>query len=45
MQSVALDQERSPVAKLIYSFLASLDGYIADDADGFEWAVPDEEVR
>ena len=32
------------MAKLIYSFLASLDGYIADDAGGFEWAVPDEEV-
>lgn len=30
--------------KLIYSFLASLDGYIADEAGGFEWAVPDEEV-
>lgn len=26
------------------SFLASLDGYVADDAGGFEWAVPDEEV-
>jgi len=32
------------VAKLIYSFLASLDGYIADDAGRFEWAAPDEEV-
>lgn len=32
------------MSKLIYSFLASLDGYIADDAGGFEWAVPDEEV-
>jgi dihydrofolate reductase len=32
------------MAKLIYSFLASLDGYIADDAGSFEWAVPDEEV-
>ena len=31
--------------KLIYAFLASLDGYIADDAGGFEWAVPDEEVH
>ena len=30
--------------KLIYSFLASLDGYIADDAGRFEWAAPDEEV-
>lgn len=32
------------MSKLIYSFLASLDGYVADDAGGFEWAVPDEEV-
>ena len=32
------------VSKLIYSFFASLDGYIADETGGFEWAVPDEEV-
>ena len=32
------------MAKLIYAFLASLDGYIADDAGGFEWAFPGEEV-
>lgn len=32
------------MSKLIYSFLASLDGYIADDTGGFGWAVPDEEV-
>lgn len=32
------------MAKLIYSFLASLDGYIADATGSFEWAVPDEEV-
>jgi dihydrofolate reductase len=32
------------MAKLIYSFLASLDGYIADAAGSFEWAVPAEEV-
>lgn len=32
------------MAKLTYTFLASLDGYI-NDADGaFDWAVPDEEV-
>lgn len=30
--------------KLIYSYLASLDGYIADEAGMFDWAVPDEEV-
>lgn len=32
------------MAKLIYAFLASLDGYIADEAGGFAWAAPDEEV-
>jgi len=33
------------MAKLIYSAIASLDGYIAD-ADGvFDWAAPDEEVH
>jgi hypothetical protein len=32
------------VPKLIYSYLASLDGYIADEARMFDWAVPDEEV-
>jgi dihydrofolate reductase len=33
------------VAKLIYSAIASLDGYIEDAAGGFEWAAPDEEVH
>ena len=32
------------MSKLIYSFLASLDGYISDDAGIFDWAVPDEDV-
>lgn len=30
--------------KLIYSYLASLDGYITDDVGKFDWAEPDEEV-
>jgi dihydrofolate reductase len=33
------------MAKLIYSAIASLDGYIADEDDKFDWAVPDEEVH
>jgi dihydrofolate reductase len=33
------------VAKLIYSTIASLDGYVADAGGGFEWAAPDEEVH
>jgi dihydrofolate reductase len=31
--------------KLIYSAIASLDGYIADAAGNFDWAEPDEEVH
>jgi dihydrofolate reductase len=33
------------VAKLIYSAIASLDGYIADEDGNFDWAMPDEEVH
>jgi dihydrofolate reductase len=33
------------VAKLIYSTIASLDGYIADEDGNFAWAEPDEEVH
>ncbi|HEX5761841.1 MAG TPA: dihydrofolate reductase family protein [Solirubrobacterales bacterium] len=31
--------------KLIYSTIASLDGYIADESGGFDWAEPDAEVH
>jgi dihydrofolate reductase len=33
------------VSKLIYSAIASLDGYVADADGNFDWAVPDEEVH
>src|SRR3954447_6358435 len=33
------------MAMLIYSALASLDGYVADEAGNFGWAKPDEEVH
>jgi dihydrofolate reductase len=33
------------MAKLIYSAIASLDGYIADAEGNFQWAAPDEEVH
>jgi dihydrofolate reductase len=33
------------MAKLIYSAIASLDGYIEDVDGRFDWAVPDEEVH
>ena len=32
------------MAKLVYSAIASLDGYVADEDGNFDWAVPDEEV-
>lgn len=33
------------MAKLIYSAIASLDGYVEDKDGGFEWAAPDAEVH
>jgi dihydrofolate reductase len=33
------------MAKLIYSALASLDGYTADETGNFDWAAPDEDVH
>jgi dihydrofolate reductase len=33
------------VAKLIYSAITSLDGYMADEDGNFDWAEPDEEVH
>jgi dihydrofolate reductase len=33
------------MARLIYSVIASLDGYIADEDGNFDWAAPDEEVH
>jgi dihydrofolate reductase len=33
------------VAKLVYSILASLDGYVADESGNFGWAAPDSEVH
>jgi len=33
------------MAKLIYSAITSLDGYVEDDQGNFDWAMPDEEVH
>ena len=33
------------MAKLIYSAIASLDGYVADEDGNFDWAMPDDEVH
>jgi dihydrofolate reductase len=33
------------MARLIYSAIASLDGYVEDEGGKFDWAAPDEEVH
>ncbi len=33
------------MAKLIYSAITSLDGYVADEDGNFDWAAPDEEAH
>ena len=33
------------MAKLIYSAITSLDGYVADEGGNFDWAAPDAEVH
>jgi dihydrofolate reductase len=33
------------MAKLIFTAITSLDGYIEDEAGNFDWAAPDEEVH
>ena len=33
------------MAKLIYSVIVSLDGYVTDEDGRFDWGVPDEEVH
>jgi dihydrofolate reductase len=33
------------MAKLIYSAITSLDGYVADENGDFDWAAPDEEMH
>lgn len=33
------------MARLIYTAIASLDGYVADEDGRFDWAAPDEEVH
>ena len=33
------------MARLIYSAITSLDGYVADEDGNFDWSMPDEEVH
>jgi dihydrofolate reductase len=38
-------EKRFKMAKLIYSAITSLDGYVADEDGKFDWAEPDEEMH
>lgn len=38
-------EDNRGVAKLIYSAITSLDGYVVDADDNFDWAAPDDEVH
>src|SRR4051794_4737965 len=42
---VARMGRRSTMARLVYSAIASLDGYVADADGKFDWSAPDEEVH
>jgi dihydrofolate reductase len=44
-RSILVDDGRSPMARLMYSMICSLDGYVADERGEFEWGEPDEEVH
>ena len=33
------------MGKLIYAAIASIDGYVEDEAGGFDWSAPDDEVH
>lgn len=44
-RSVGARGRRPTVAKLTYSVITSLDGYIEDEGGKFDWAVPDDEVH
>lgn len=45
MLLVARLRDTFTMAKLIFSAITSLDGYIEDEAGTFDWAAPDDEVH
>jgi dihydrofolate reductase len=46
VEAAARGSPMGPImAKLIYSAIASLDGYVADEHGKFDWAEPDEELH
>jgi dihydrofolate reductase len=40
-----MPKESVTMARLIYSAITSLDGYVADEGGNFDWAAPDEDVH
>jgi hypothetical protein len=44
VSAATTDQEESDMARLIYSAIASLDGFVEDEQGTFDWAAPAEEV-
>jgi dihydrofolate reductase len=45
MVGITMPEGALSMGKLIYSTIASLDGYIADEHGNFDWAAPDEDVH
>jgi dihydrofolate reductase len=43
--AATLSGREAHVGKLIYTAIASLDGYVADADGNFDWSAPDEEVH
>lgn len=42
---MTIEEEGGRVARLSYSAIASLDGYVEDEQGGFDWAAPDADVH
>jgi dihydrofolate reductase len=45
MDTVPAGASLAIMARLIYSAITSLDGYVADEGGSFDWAAPDSEVH
>ena len=43
--SLRAADRHSPMAKLIYTAITSLDGYVADESGNWDWSFPDDEVH
>jgi dihydrofolate reductase len=43
--AITVREGRHTMARLIYSAITSLDGYVTDEEGNFDWAAPDEDVH